>query len=264
MPLRLSVQQALLPGSTVAEQFTQAAEYGFAGVEINHNDRFDVRQQFEMIDDASKQSGVAVAAICTSSSQDPVYPDLEGRNVRVSELVELVDAASALGAGGVISVPIRPSASFENAQLPELAIEIYERSCSQLGKGDAVIFLEPLNRYEATFLNRVGQAVVLARMVEHPRIKALADLYHMNIEESSLFEPIHEAGDLLGHVHLADNTRDEPGAGMLDFSRAFKALASIGYGGWMSLECRALSGDAEVALPASVRYLNSVWDEASS
>lgn len=259
MPLRLAVQQALLPGGTIAEQLAHAAEYGFAGVELNHNERFDVRRHIDVLAAAMETTGIAIAAICTTGMQDPIVADLEDRNRRVTELAELVDAASALGATGVISVPIRRSSSFTEAQLPELAIELYQRAAGYLGDGDAVILLEPLNRYEATFLNRVGQAAMVARMTEHPRVKALADLFHMNIEETSLAAPITEAGDLLGHVHIADNTRDEPGAGMMDMSPALAALAGINYGGWISLECRGLSAAPEIALPAAVRYLQSCW-----
>lgn len=261
MPYRLAVQQALLPGTTPMEQFHQAAAFGFDGVELNHGDRFDVRRQWELVADASRESGVAVAAICTTGKQDPVHPDHAERERRVRELAEIVDAASALGATGVVSVPVRPSAGFEKAPLPDLAIEIYQAVADELGDGSAAVFLEPLNRYEATFLNRVGQAAVLARMIERPRVLALADLFHMNIEELALDAPILEAGNRLGHVHLAGNTRLEPGIGMLDPRPAFTALKRIGYGGWLSLECR-LSGPAEAVLPASVRYLQAKWDEA--
>jgi sugar phosphate isomerase/epimerase len=261
MPYRLAVQQALLPGTTPMEQFHQAAAFGFDGVELNHGDRFDVRRQWELVADASRESGVAVAAICTTGKQDPVHPDRAERERRVCELAEIVDAASALGATGVVSVPVRPSAGFQEAPLPDLAIEIYQAVADELGEGSAAVFLEPLNRYEATFLNRVGQAAVLARMIGRPRVLALADLFHMNIEELALDAPILEAGDRLGHVHLAGNTRLEPGIGMLDPRPAFAALKRIGYGGWLSLECR-LSGPPEAVLPASVRYLQSRWDEA--
>ncbi len=261
MPLRLAVQNALLPGSSPAEWFGHAARFGFDGVEPNHGDTFDVRAELDAIAKASEVSGVSVAAICTTGKQDPVARDQDQRNGRVSELIELVDAASTLGAAGVISVPLRPSAQFDDARLPELAIDIYQRIASNLGDGDAAIFLEPLNRYEATFLNRVGQAAILARMIEHPRMKALADLYHMNIEETSFGEPIDEAGDLLGHVHIADNTRDEPGAGMMDMRPAFAALKRIGYEGWLSLECRGLSREPETAFPESIAYMRRVWSE---
>jgi sugar phosphate isomerase/epimerase len=263
MTLRLAVQQSLLPGKTLMDRFAHAADFGFAGVELNHGDRFDVRRELELIADASRATGVAVAAICTSGRQDPVFPDHREREQRVSEFVGLVDAASALGAAGVISVPLRPAAGFADAQLPDLAIEIYQRICDDLGEGEAAIFLEPLNRYEATFLNRVGQAAMLARMIDRKRIRALADIYHMNIEETSFSAPVEEAGAMLGHVHLADNTRQEPGAGMIDFSSAFTALRRVGYGGWLSLECRDLSAPPEVALPACARHLHSVWDQAA-
>ncbi len=262
MPLRLAVQSALLPGNSPAEWFSHAARFGFEGVELNHSDDFDVRTEFDAIAKASDETGVSVAAICTTSTQDPVAQDQDERNRRVSEVVELVDAASAMGAAGVISVPLRRSAHFDDLRLPELAIDIYQRIASNLGDGNAAIFLEPLNRYEASFLNRVGQAAILARMVEHSRVRALADLYHMNIEESNLGDPIDEAGEMLGHVHIADNTRDEPGAGMMDMRPAFAALKRIGYVGWLSLECRGLSGEPKIAFPASIAYLRSNWAEA--
>lgn len=262
MPLRLAVQNALLPGDAPGAWFEHAAEFGFDGVELNHHDAYDVRAEVDAIANASESSGAKVAAICTTGRQDPIVREQEQRNDRVREIVELVDAASSLGAAGVISVPIRPAADFDDAQLPELAIDIYQRIASNLGDGDAAIFLEPLNRYEARFLNRVGQAVVLVRMVDHPRVRALADLFHMNIEEVSLSAPIEEAGSYLGHVHIADNTRDEPGAGMLDTGPTFRALKSIDYDGWISLECRGLSDTPEVALPASVGFLRAAWEDA--
>lgn len=260
MPLRLAVQNALLPGDSPDEWFEHAAAFGFDGVELNHNDTFDVRANFDAIARASESSGVHVAAICTTGKQDPVVRDPDSRNSRVSEIIELVDAASSLGAAGVISVPIRPAAEFDDVRLPELAIDIYQRIAGNLADGTAAVFLEPLNRYEAAFLNRVGQAVVLARLVEHPRVKALADLFHMNIEETSLSAPIEDAGSFLGHVHIADNTRDEPGAGMLEFGPTFNALRAIGYDGWVSLECRGLSDAPDVALPASVQHLRAVYE----
>lgn len=261
MPCRVAVQQALLPGSTPMEQFQHAAAFGFDGVELNHGASFDVRVHREPLAEASLETGVAVAAICTTGQQDPVHPDHGERERRVRELVELVDTAAALGATGVVSVPLRPAARFDEAPLPDLAIEVYQHIADELGEGSAAIFLEPLNRYEATFLNRVGQAAVLARMIERPRVLALADLFHMNIEETSFDAPILEAGAHLGHVHLAGNTRLEPGAGMLDPRPAFGALKAIGYDGWLSLECR-LSGPPEDVLPASARFVRSMWEEA--
>jgi sugar phosphate isomerase/epimerase len=51
---------------------------------------------------------------------------------------------------------------------------------------------------------------------------------------------------------------------MIDYRPAFRALRAIGYGGWLSLECRNLSGRPEVALPATGTYLAAIWDEAGA
>ena len=219
MTSRLAVQQALLPGSTPMEQFQHAAAFGFDGVELNHGARFDVGEQRELIADASRETGVAVAAICTTGQQDPVHPDHHERERRVRELVELADAASALGAAGVVSVPVRPSAGWEEAPLPDVAIEIYQYVADALSEGSAAIFLEPLNRYEAAFLNRVGQAAVLARMIDRPRVRARQPVHH-----DGGLRPPHRRGvprrphlDLPGEAARAgDRTRPHHAVGVPD------------------------------------------------
>ncbi|MDH7569891.1 MAG: sugar phosphate isomerase/epimerase, partial [Armatimonadota bacterium] len=60
--------------------------------------------------------------------------------------------------------------------------------------------------------------------------------------------------DVLGHVHLADNTRKEPGSGFTDFRSSFKVLKEVGYTGYMALEC-GLTGPAAEVLPRAAAYL---------
>jgi sugar phosphate isomerase/epimerase len=98
-------------------------------------------------------------------------------------------------------------------------------------------------------------------------VLALADLFHMNIEEADMAQPVRDAGDLLGHVHIADNTRLEPGAGGMEMRPTFAALQEIGYGGYVSVECFSpggaiLSDACEVALPRSAAWMRARWAEA--
>ena len=109
--------------------------------------------------------------------------------------------------------------------------------------------------------------MTLAERIGHPRVVALGDLFHMNIEEADLGEPLRAAGDRLGHVHIADNNRFEPGAGCLDFGTPLAALKAIGYDGFLSIECWSprgprLSGDPEAILPATVGFLRGQWAAA--
>jgi sugar phosphate isomerase/epimerase len=118
--------------------------------------------------------------------------------------------------------------------------------------------LEPINRYEDYMINRLDQAVSFAEEVERElglgSIRVCADLFHMNIEEDDLAKSIIGTGRRLAHVHVDDSNRLQPGTGHLDFAVAFGALRSVGYDGWLALECR-LRGDPEAALPAIPRFL---------
>jgi sugar phosphate isomerase/epimerase len=96
---------------------------------------------------------------------------------------------------------------------------------------------------------------------------ALGDLFHMNIEEADLGEPLQSAGARLGHVHIADNNRFEPGAGCLDFDAPLAALKAIDYRGYLSIECWSpkgprLSGNPVDVLPKTVRFLRETWEAA--
>jgi sugar phosphate isomerase/epimerase len=84
----------------------------------------------------------------------------------------------------------------------------------------------------------------------------------MQIEELDIGESIAQSGRWIRHVHVAENTRVEPGPGSMDFIPGFKALKELGYGGIIELECRTLSGPAEEVLPRSAGYIRRLWREA--
>jgi sugar phosphate isomerase/epimerase len=270
--MKLGIQTSRLPGDTLDEKFANAGTFGFDAVEVSIGPDFDLAARFDDVRRASERSGLPVCAICTHSIHDPLHPDPEERERRLAGLAELLRLADALGAAGVISVPIRRAVTFPDmdSASPEMATfaaETLRQWAASLPDGRSAVFLEPLNRYEATFLRRVEQAAELAEAIDHPRVIALADLFHMNIEEANMGAPLVSAGAQLGHVHIADNNRLQPGAGCLDFSLPFAALKQSGYAGYLSIECTALGGPLagqgdEAMLRETVRFLRAAWDAA--
>ena len=265
--MKLAIQTLLLPGDSLAERFENAARFGFDGVEVAIGPSFDLIAHVDQVRWASEGAGIPVCAICTHPTHDPLHPDPAERAKRFHTLTLLIEAAGDLGAAGVVSVPVRPPDRFpdlEEEQVMQVAAESFSEWAARAPAGDAAIFLEPLNRYEAWFLNRVEQAAALAELVASPRVQALGDLFHMNIEESALDAPLTAAGSRLGLVHIADNNRFEPGAGCLDFRRPFAALKEMNYQGYLSIECWSpkgprLSTDPEQALPRTVAFLRDIW-----
>ena len=107
---------------------------------------------------------------------------------------------------------------------------------SHLEKKNIRLGIEPLNRYETDFINTVDEGLELCRLVNHPHIGLLLDVYHMNIEEKNMIESIKRASNKIFHFHVAENDRGIPGTGTLNFKEIFKTLISIGYNKNVTLE----------------------------
>jgi sugar phosphate isomerase/epimerase len=97
------------------------------------------------------------------------------------------------------------------------------------------IGIEPLNRFETYLINRSAQALALADAV-HPDCGVCLDAYHLNMEESDIYEAIRLAGDRLFDFHVADNNRFAAGLGHLDWGRIIGTLKEIGYDGAITNE----------------------------
>jgi sugar phosphate isomerase/epimerase len=96
--------------------------------------------------------------------------------------------------------------------------------------------LEPLNRYESRLIHTVEDAVSVLDRVGAENLGILFDTFHANIEEISIRDAIHRAGDRLVHVHLADSNRFVPGYGHLDFAEVWRSLDDVGYDRALVLE----------------------------
>jgi D-psicose/D-tagatose/L-ribulose 3-epimerase len=96
--------------------------------------------------------------------------------------------------------------------------------------------LEPLNRFETSFINLSAQAVEVVDRVDHPAFQMMLDTFHMNIEERSLGDAIRLAGARLRHVHTCENDRGAPGSGHIPWAEIAAALREIGYRGPVVIE----------------------------
>jgi sugar phosphate isomerase/epimerase len=98
------------------------------------------------------------------------------------------------------------------------------------------LIYEPLNRYETNIVNTIEAGAELIDSLKTSNVKLLADLFHMNIEESNLEDSISKYINYIGHVHFADSNRRPIGFGHTEISKAMEALISGGYTGSVSAE----------------------------
>ena len=260
--MKLSCQEGLVPGDTFADKLRNLEAYGFEGVELSGahlNDAAGVDERRA----ALKDSPVQASSICGGFAAEMVHPDPLRRQVCADTLRRFLDLAADLGATGPITVPIFNG----NDRLPDMSpwktqheaeIELLRHVLGELARhaegAGSCLLLEPLNRYESNSIRDVEEAAELCRAVGGKGVRVMADFFHMHIEQPDTPASFAAVADVLGHVHLADNTRKEPGTGDIDFAAGFKALKQAGFGGYMAFEC-GLSDRAAAALPKSGAFL---------
>ena len=94
-----------------------------------------------------------------------------------------------------------------------------------------------------------------------PSASLLCDFFHMHIEETDTPAALRRAGRrYVGHVHMADNTRHEPGTGDIDWKAGLAALRDIKFDGYLAYECITGENTHErsKALERSVKYIKEI------
>ena len=125
-----------------------------------------------------------------------------------------------------------------------------------------LFMLEPLNRYEQHYLRKQADGVRIIQKAKTKGVGLLSDFFHMHIEETSTPDALRAAGRHVKHCHLADNTRQEPGTGDIDYVAGMKALLDIGFTGYMAYECGISGDDRAKSLAKSLDYMRDCIAQA--
>lgn len=158
------------------------------------------------------------------------------------------------GSGGARTVPD----GFSKEEARDQIIEFVTLAGQIAGTHGLTIAVEPLNIKETNIINSVAEGYQLVQTADHPFVKLLADLYHIE-EENEPMDHIIEAGNELVHTHTADTGRYYPGSGSYQNREFMEALRSVGYNDRMSVECRW--NDFKSECKKALEYLRSLDEE---
>lgn len=150
---------------------------------------------------------------------------------------------------------------FERSVAEEQVIRFLHLAGHWAAKHGITIAIEPLNVKESNIVNSVAEGVSFAEKVAHPRVRVLADFYHMQEDDEPL-DALSRFGPWLAHVHVADTGRLYPGSGSYPYAAFVAELNKAAYDGRISVECRWQDLEAEIG--ASVQYLRSLWPAPSA
>ncbi len=266
--IRLSSQdKPFFPGD-YTEKLSMVRELGFDGFEA---DGRMLLNDFDQLAGAVKTTGVPVTSICGGYRGWIGDFDADRRAAAIEDISDILRRAEALGASGIV-VPAawgmyslrlppltrkRPQEEDEAVLLDSLSR--LERVCDETGRK---VFLEPLNRYEDYMLNLLSDAAALIDKGGFRHVKITADFYHMNIEENSIPESLVRFASYLGHIHIGDSQRYQPGSGHLDFVSGFRALGQVGFSGVFAFEHRVLGEDQAQRYREGVLYIRDCMRKA--
>jgi sugar phosphate isomerase/epimerase len=253
--IRVALQSHLVPGGTLREKHARALEMGFDGIEL---------QGFPMIELAEEavRDGVPVSAMCSGHRGWFIDPDPAQVRACIDDCRRLLELGAELGAP-LIVVPIYGRTQYlpahcRTGRSPEedeaLWLAGLREVTDHAERVGGTILVEAINRYQNGVSVKVADAVRFARAMDSEQVRAMADVFHMNIEEVRVGEALRSMGEMLAYVHLSDSGRMEPGSAHLDFDEVFEALVAMGYDCWATLECQ-LSGPAEEVLPRALAFV---------
>jgi sugar phosphate isomerase/epimerase len=264
MGLHFSVQENLLSGETAMEKWDAARRMGYDGVELRGTDPIEVRARLPELEKAVAQ-GAVFTSYCVISDLFIGAWDADRREAAIELMKVIIDVAGAIGANGAVTPASYGMHSnflppFEAKRDVTEDIAVLRAGLDVLGDyahgAGTLVLLEPLNRYEDHMINTLDQGVELLKIVNHPSVKLMADLYHMNIEEADSAAAIDAAMPYVAHVHLADSNRLEPGLGHTNFAPPFAILNKHEFTGTCAIEC-ILSGPKDETIAAALSHLKS-------
>ena len=212
---------------------------GFDGIEIA---RFDFNG-FPAVEvgRAVRDAGLECIGCSALTGQVSLVSDDAGVRRQAREFIaSAVRATAEMGANLLVGPYITPVGYLPGRRSTEEewkhAVEGLRMVGELLDQYQVSLALEPLNRFEAYFLNTVDDAVKLCEEAGHPRIGILFDTFHANIEEKDVPAACSRAGKHLKHVHTCENDRGIPGSGHVAWDGVMGVLRDMNYQGWLVIE----------------------------
>ena len=227
------------------EQIAYAADMGFTAWEDNEAATRPVAEQDAMaraLQMRGMTMGVFVAGMPRWSEMRPLLGgnDDSDRDGWLADVRAAVDVAKRLNARWMTAVP-----GFLDRRLPleiqtARVVDTMRRAAEIMEPHGLVLVMEPLNTltdHPGVFLQTVSQGYAVARAVDSPAVKVLADLYHEQIQAGNLIRTLETCWDEIGYIQFGDNPgRKEPGTGEVNFRNVCRWLKDRDYRGVIGME----------------------------
>jgi len=251
------------------EQIAFAADQGFPAWEDNEAARRPVADQERMakaLASRGMKMGVFVASMPRWSLSRPLLGanDDGDRAAFLTDIRSAIDVAKRLDAKCMTIVT-----GFLDPKVPQdvqtaRIIDVMRRAGDIVAPHDIAMVMEPLNTridHPGVFMQTIAQGFAVARGVNSPAVKLLADLYHAQIQSGNLIPTLEMCWSEIAYLQFGDNPgRKEPGTGEINYANIVKWLRARRYAGVIGMEHgNSLAGRAgEERLIAAYRAIDTL------
>lgn len=210
------------------------AGMGLTAVEIpiEFEDQFDA----DLVGSVAKDLDLSCSAVAImTGKRDPIHPDPQIQENGLLYLRHCADTLAKLGGGPIVGASYTAAGRVYRATEEQkkrefdLCVKHMRQAAEYAGDHGVVIAVEPLNRFESSFMSKTREALALVEVVGHPAMGVNLDSFHINIEEKHFGETIENVGEHLFHFHACENDRGTPGTGHMPWPEIAGALKKIGY-----------------------------------
>lgn len=227
------------------EQIAFAADQGFAAWEDNEAGTRSVAEQTQMakaLQSRGMTMGVFVASMPKWRESRPLLGANDGaeREAFLADIRGAIEVAKRLNATRMTVVT-----GFMDPRVPldiqtARVIDVMRRAGEIVAPHGIAMVMEPLNTrtdHPGVYMQTVAQGYAVARGVNSPAVKVLADLYHEQIQSGNLIRSMEACWDEIGYIQFGDNPgRKEPGTGEINYRNVVKWLRARRYDGVIGME----------------------------
>ena len=251
------VWTAPLTTQKVEELVPKVAGLGFDQIEfpLEGIGDFDYDRARELIE----ANGLDVSCcLAMGPDRDLVHPDEAIRANGMAYIKQAIEVTNQIGGTNLVG-PIYSAVGRKWKATPEerandvdTLVPALKELAEHAAEYDVLLGVEPLNRFETSFINTHEQVIEVVDRVDHPNLGVMLDTFHMNIEEKDLGEAIARTGDRLIQVHTCENDRGAPGSGNITWDKVAAGLKAIEFDGPVVIE--SFTADVE-----SISEAAAIW-----
>jgi D-psicose/D-tagatose/L-ribulose 3-epimerase len=228
-------------GLTMAQGIRQAKEIGFDTYDVAEDPLVIGKDGRRVIRETSQEVGLPIrSAVCIALGLVDFTPAV--RRFTLDRCKAFIDQQAYLQGRNVLLVVGEYYCDLEVFSADKIFGLVAENVRTLAGHAaskdlEIVIELEP---FENSIVGSVHELARLIRRVDHPAVKANADISHLHLSGAS-FDDVAVLAGMIGHVHVSDcdgrvHGDLPPGRGVTPIKEYLQAILDTGFTGTVSVE----------------------------